>query len=173
MLAQSADGQLGWISVEAAPRFHVFQRAKCLLRIGDQVRITRRGKTLEGRELRPGNLYRVSGINPDGYMRLGEYGQISNDFGHLEPFTACTLGTLPNRVDCAIIAHDVLPALNPETLSRLSRFELVFAGCDEDELQCCLEKMAPLAQESGITKKADVPPLTKSAPPAELEFSFD
>jgi hypothetical protein len=150
---------------ETTPRFAVFETIEAELAVGDQVRITRRSKSLDGQEMRPGDVLRIAGVDGNRNVRFEDGRCLACDFGHIEPFVACTPATLPRRVDCAFITSSALPTLSVRALSKLVRHDLVFTGIDEETLRKYLARSLPLRIRPTRWDPRPVP-LVNVAPPA-------
>ena len=182
----------GLLQPGAMPRFAVFETFETELAVGDQVRITRRSKSLDGREMRSGDVLRIAGVDGNRNVRFEDGRCLARDFGHVAPFVACTPATLPRRVDCAFITSSALPVLAMRALSKLVRHDLVFTGSDEEALRKYLARSLPLrirptrwdprpeplvdAAPSAIAKSpssvpAGAPLKTPTPPPKSFEVS--
>lgn len=69
---------------DQAARFQVFHAMPLMLAPGDMLRITKNGKSLDGKHrLNNGDLHRVSGFDPAGNIRLDNGWTVARDYGHL------------------------------------------------------------------------------------------
>ncbi|MCB9918596.1 MAG: relaxase domain-containing protein [Planctomycetes bacterium] len=67
-----------------AAKFQLFRRDELVLAPGDMVRITRNGKTADGKHrLNNGALYAVRGFDGDGNLELANGWTVGRDYGHL------------------------------------------------------------------------------------------
>ena len=72
------------IPFDQAARFQVFHPSEFRLAPDDMLRVTRNGKTLDGRHrLNNGDLYRVGGFDDSGNIVLENGWKVSRDYGHL------------------------------------------------------------------------------------------
>lgn len=72
------------VPLEQAARFSVFQAAEVRLAPGDLIRITRNGKTADGKHrLNNGATYRLTGFGREGELLLENGWRIGRDYGHL------------------------------------------------------------------------------------------
>ncbi|MDB5342405.1 MAG: traI [Schlesneria sp.] len=70
--------------VDQAARFQLFHQSSLDIAVGDVLRITQNGKTLDGRgRLHNGDLVHVTGFDPKGNICTRENKTIAQDFGHL------------------------------------------------------------------------------------------
>ena len=75
----------GPLPLDQAERFQVFRRSRLTLAAGDRIRITRNGKTADGRhDLSNGDLYTISGFDKSGNVILRENNwTVAKDYGHI------------------------------------------------------------------------------------------
>lgn len=79
-----ADGTSESVPVEVANRFEVYRPRQLLLAVGDRVRITAGGKTMDGKHrLSNGSLFSVEGFTRRGDIIVNHGWVIDRDFGHL------------------------------------------------------------------------------------------
>ncbi len=72
------------LPLDQARHFQAFRRARLHLAAGDRVRITRNGKTADGKHaLNNGDLYTVAGFDKAGNIQLANGWTVSRDYGHL------------------------------------------------------------------------------------------
>ncbi len=71
------------IDLKQADRFTVYEREKLSLAVGDRIRITKGGKTVEGTRINNGDLFTVTGFTRDGNIRLHTGRTLDRAFGHL------------------------------------------------------------------------------------------
>jgi len=83
---EDAAGERRPLPMKATDRFTVFKEESLGIATGDLVRITRNGRTLDGKHrLNNGATYRVRGFTDEGHLVLDNKGQwtVSRHFGHL------------------------------------------------------------------------------------------
>ena len=66
-----------------ASRFDVFEERKISIGKGDEVRITRNGRSTDGRRLNNGNTYEIKGFTKTGDFLLSTGATLSKTYGHL------------------------------------------------------------------------------------------
>ena len=71
------------LSLKHASRFQVFEEREISLGRGDRIRITRNGKSDDGRRLNNGDVFTVTGFGRDGKIRLNTGAVLGRDHGHL------------------------------------------------------------------------------------------
>ena len=78
------DSQPIAVPMQHADRFEVYEQSELGLAKGDQIRITRNGRTEDGRHrLNNGATYTVEGMTRDGGIRLENGWTLGKEFGHL------------------------------------------------------------------------------------------
>jgi len=126
---------------EVAERFEVYRPVQLALSVGDRVRITAGGKTIDGKHrLNNGSLLTVEGFNKRGDIIVDHGWVIDKDFGHLTHGYALTShasqGDTVEKVFVAISSQS-LPATNQRTayvaLTRGREQAVVFTD-DREEL---------------------------------------
>ena len=70
------------VPVDLAARFQLFHRTSMQLATGDMIRISRNGKSLEGKRLTNGDLHRVAGFDKQGNIRLVGGRTMASDYQH-------------------------------------------------------------------------------------------
>ncbi len=79
------------VPFELAERFTVYRQSRIELALGDRLRITRNGRSLDDKPLSNGDLYRVQGFTPEGGIIVGGLDKrrrratktLPADYGHL------------------------------------------------------------------------------------------
>lgn len=82
LVIKDANGKQSVLSTEQAKCFNVFDQKSLHLAKGDKVRITGNGKSLEGKNLFNGIMYKVTGFDKQGNIKLSNGSSISKDYGH-------------------------------------------------------------------------------------------
>lgn len=72
------------LPLQDADKFQVFHRRKLQLAAGDSIRITRNGMSVDGHRLNNGALYRVSGFDDAGNIKLGNGWTIGKEWGFID-----------------------------------------------------------------------------------------
>ncbi len=83
MRVVDGSGNEAALPLKAASRFQVFEQREVRLGKGDRVRITRNGKSDDGRRLSNGNVFTVAKIGRDGKITLNTGAVLSPEHGHL------------------------------------------------------------------------------------------
>lgn len=65
-----------------AERFTTYRASEVTLAAGDQIRVTKNGKTLEGTRINNGSVFAVKGFDKNGNIRLKDGGTLAKDWGH-------------------------------------------------------------------------------------------
>ncbi|MEM9281827.1 MAG: MobF family relaxase [Verrucomicrobiota bacterium] len=78
------NGKVRDLEFKEAVRFEVFEKRMMRLGVGDRIRITRNGHSLDGRRISNGAQYSVSKFNRDGTITLNTGAVLSQDHGHLD-----------------------------------------------------------------------------------------
>jgi hypothetical protein len=107
------------IPAASAERFAVYRPALLSLGVGDRIRLTANGKSLDGHRLNNGAVYTVAGFTPEGHIRLDNNWVVSKDWGHVAHGWVTTSHSAQARtVRRAIVVQSSLsfPASRPEQL---------------------------------------------------------
>lgn len=85
VLTEDAAGHRRPLPLTLGHRFGVFKEEQLGLAQGDTIRITKNARTLEGKRLNNGSMYKVKGFTKDGDIRLDNKGKwvVSKHMGHL------------------------------------------------------------------------------------------
>ena len=78
-----SSGELRSINIDQAANFNVFEQKSISIATGDKIRITGNGKAKDGKHLFNGNLYKVSGFDRQGNIKLSNGSTISKDYGYI------------------------------------------------------------------------------------------
>ena len=81
--ARHKDGREGRLPLEVAERFTAYREDELRLAKGDRIRITKGGKTMDGKRINNGDLFTVSGFSKEGHIQLNNGRFLNKDFGHL------------------------------------------------------------------------------------------
>jgi len=104
---------------DLADRFSVYRPGKLKLAIGDRVRLTANGFSLDKHRLNNGAVYGVAGFTPQGHIRLDSGWLVSKDWGHLASGWVTTSHSAQSRtVRRAVVVQSSLslPASRPEQI---------------------------------------------------------
>ncbi len=118
VLAARADGSEVTLPLNQADRFTVFTPGNIDLSPGEQIRITKNAKPLDGKHrLNNGTTYEIAGYTKDGNIKLSNSWVLSKSFGHLD-YGYCTTShaSQGKSVDRVLIAQSMesWPASNRE-----------------------------------------------------------
>lgn len=80
---QGAQGAPRLLNLSEAAKFQVYEERQMELARGDLIRITRNGRTDDGRRISNGNVFTVAGFDRKGRIQLTTGGVLSADHGHL------------------------------------------------------------------------------------------
>ena len=83
LLVRDDQGRDAVLPLKHAERFQVFRRQELAIAVGDRLRVTRNGRSADGRRLDNGAIYVVSGFTPAGDIRLDTGAVIGQSWGHL------------------------------------------------------------------------------------------
>ncbi len=85
LFVRHSDGRLHYLDHENyAERFEVFEHANLNIGIGDHIRITRNGKTADGKQkIDSGTIAQVSGFTPQGDLEINSGPTIPRHYGHI------------------------------------------------------------------------------------------
>ncbi len=83
VLARAADGAIKPLPLAHAARFNVFGVSEVGLSAGDVVRITKGGRSKDGKRLENGTRYQVKAFTKDGNVVLNNGWVVDRDYGHL------------------------------------------------------------------------------------------
>jgi hypothetical protein len=72
------------LPIKEASRFQVFEEREILLARGDRIRITRNGKSADGRRLNNGNIFDIAGFSRDGKIILNTGAVLDQKHGHFK-----------------------------------------------------------------------------------------
>lgn len=81
--AQDAQGRSGQVKLSEAKRFTVYQQHELRLAVGDRLRITKGGSTLEQTRINNGDLFTVTGFTKEGHIKLHTGKTLGRDYGHI------------------------------------------------------------------------------------------
>lgn len=70
------------LPLNISSRFTVFRQESISLAMGDKIRLTRGGKTMEGKRINNGDVFTIQGFTPKGHIRLSNGRTIDKEFGH-------------------------------------------------------------------------------------------
>lgn len=116
--AQVAEKDPRPFPLDAAARFRVYRPDRMELRVGEAIRITENGRSLDGHRLSNGAVYHVGGFDVAGHIRLKENGWIlARDFGHLDyGYCSTSVSAQGRTVDTVLVAmgRHSLPAMSAE-----------------------------------------------------------
>lgn len=106
-IKRDRDGATKTLPLEAANRFAVYERGSLSLTPGDFIRMTREGRTANGRHrLSNGAIYRVDAIDEKGNVTLNNGWKLDRGFGHLAHGYCVTSDASQGRtVDHLILAQ--------------------------------------------------------------------
>lgn len=101
------DGQEIALPLRLATRFEVYERQTLGVARGDQIRITKNGRTHDGKHrLNNGSIYEVKGLTKDGKIRLTNGWMLPKGFGHVTHGYCVTSHAAQGRtVDHVILAQ--------------------------------------------------------------------
>lgn len=77
VFARNAKGETRRVPLEHANRFSVFDQHKIKLAVGDQIRITQNGQSLDGKRLNNNDIFTVNGFTEDGNIGITSKGGAS------------------------------------------------------------------------------------------------
>jgi len=83
MLVERQNGKLAGISLKHAKKLQVYEAKEIPLAVGDQIRITQNGKTLDNHRLNNGALYQVKEFTDEGNIILANDWVLPKDYGNL------------------------------------------------------------------------------------------
>jgi len=85
VMVRTKSGEVLALPTTTPEKFTVFQRDTISIRIGDRVRITKNGRSADGKHLLPnGAIHFVNEITADGSLKLDSGAVIRRDWGHLD-----------------------------------------------------------------------------------------
>ena len=103
---RSADGRTAVLPLRLADRFGVFAAVPLPLSVGDRVRVTRNGKTRDGKRLDNGSLQTVVGFTVDGSVKLDSGVVLPPTFGHLaHGYVTTSHAAQGKTVDVVLVAE--------------------------------------------------------------------
>ncbi len=106
------------LPLQLADRFQVFGPSGCGLAVGDRVRVTRNGRTRDGRHrLNNGAVHTIASFSPCGSIRLDNGWAIGWDFGHLtHGYCLTSHASQGKTVDVVLVCQgaESYPASTPE-----------------------------------------------------------
>jgi len=107
--AANDKGQQKQIPLKFSSRFTVFRQESLKLAKGDKIRITRGGKTIEGKRINNGDLFTIQGFSEKGDILLGKGKTLDKDFGHLtHGYVSTSHSSQGKTVDRVFIAQSQL-----------------------------------------------------------------
>lgn len=80
--ARNAAGKTVSLPLKQAQRFQVFEEREIRIGAGDQIRVTRNGKSQDGRRLHNGNLFEVEKVKKNGDIVLSGGAVLNSNHGH-------------------------------------------------------------------------------------------
>lgn len=108
----------GALPVKEASRFQLFRPTQLALASGDRIRITRNGKTIEGKHaVNNGDLYTVKNFDADGNITLSNGWTLAKDYGHIAYGYAVTSHSSQGKTVQRVIigqSFDSMPASSRE-----------------------------------------------------------
>lgn len=129
------------LPLSQSDRYSVFRQGELKLAKGDQIRITRGGKTREGTRINNGDVFTVKGFTRTGNIRLHTGKVLDKDFGHIAyGYVSTSHASQGKTVDRVLIAQSVvsLPASGSEqfyvSISRAREMAKIFTD-DKKELE--------------------------------------
>jgi conjugative relaxase-like TrwC/TraI family protein len=94
------------LPVDLAPRFQVYEPNVLKLAAGDLIRITHKGKTLDGHTMENGATYTVAGVTSQGNIQLSNGWEVGEGYAHLASgFYSTSHSSQGKTVDRVLIAQ--------------------------------------------------------------------
>jgi conjugative relaxase-like TrwC/TraI family protein len=164
---EDAAKRLRPLPLSKADRFQVFREEQLGLAIGDVVRVTKNGRTLDGRHsVRNGSHYKVAGFTREGHIRLDNKGGwvVSKHFGHLNHGYCTTPQAAQGKSVDVCLAAMGSASMSASTLEQL--YVVVSRGKERAELftdhrKSLIEAFSRVAkQRSGVEMLENTPPPT-------------
>lgn len=115
--ALDAKGNPAQLRLEHASRFTVYQQQEVPLAIGDKLRITKGGTTLENTRINNGDVFSIIGFTEDGHIRLHTGKTLAKDYGHVtHGYVTTSHSSQGKTVDQVFIAQssESLPAASQQ-----------------------------------------------------------
>jgi len=132
----------------SASHFAVYAEGSLALAVGDAIRVTANGKTLDGRHrLNNGSLYQVKGFDREGNIVLANDWVVAKDFGHLtHGYVTTSHAAQGKTVDRVLIAmgRESAPAINAEqfyvSVTRGRESARIFTGMAPEEMRQLIKR---------------------------------
>lgn len=99
-----SDANRDQLPVDQAAKFQAYRKATVKLAVGDIIRFTANGTTLDGHQIRNGSAYQIAGFTPTA-IRLANGWLVDQDFGHFKPGIETSPGSQSKTVDLAIVGQ--------------------------------------------------------------------
>lgn len=162
------------LPLHAASRYELFEEGTLGLAAGDRVRITRNGRTQDGKHrLSNGAIYSVKAVTPDGAVTLTNGWKLPTKFGHLAHGYCVTSDASQGRtVDAVILAQS---GLSEAAGSRQQFYTSVTRGrkrCtivtdDKEQLLSAIRRDASRMSAIELMREAVLPPRHRGSPSRE------
>lgn len=127
--------------------FSVYSEGKVGFSVGDSIRISAGGKTIEGKQIDNGQIVTVKGFTAKGDIALTNGQTLSKDFGHLaHAYTSTSYGAQGKTVDTVLVAmtKDTVGALNAEqfyvSASRGRKSATIYTDLQPAELRSLIQR---------------------------------
>lgn len=99
-------GEKKQLPLDQPGHYQVYEIQNLGVAVGDKIRITRNGQTLDGHALSNGQVYQIKGLTPEGDLRLANHWVIPKNYGHLAHGYCVTSYTSQGKtVDEVLIAQ--------------------------------------------------------------------
>jgi conjugative relaxase-like TrwC/TraI family protein len=106
VLVERPNGKQAILRLNQTRDFHVFEERNLGLAVGDRIRVTRNGKTLDGQTLSNGEIYQVKGFTKEGDIRLTNNQVLAKNYGNLTyGYCVTSHGSQGKTVDQVLIAQ--------------------------------------------------------------------
>jgi conjugative relaxase-like TrwC/TraI family protein len=106
VMVERSNGEKSVLPVSQAKDFQVFEQKKLALAVGDKIKITRNGQTLDGRAVSNGEIGQIKGFTKDGNIRLTNHAVLPKNYGNLSyGYCVTSHGSQGKTVDQVLIAQ--------------------------------------------------------------------
>lgn len=106
LAVKNGEGKKDQVKLEHASRFTLYQQRELALAVGDKLRITKGGTTLEDTRINNGDVFSVTGFTDDGHIRLNTGKTLAKDYGHISHGYVTTSHSAQGKtVDYVLIAQ--------------------------------------------------------------------
>jgi conjugative relaxase-like TrwC/TraI family protein len=148
------------LPLDQAEKFQAFRRESIRLSVGDILRFTANGTSLDDHQIRNGSAYCIAGFEPDG-IRLDNGWLISGDFGHFKHGIETSPGSQGMTVARAIVGQSSrsFGASNMEQVyvsASRSRKQVSFYTDDKAALRAAIRRSSLKLLASDIVKPPPV-----------------